>query len=314
AQTSTIRVDNATGAGLLRAAVNCSGGGEVIADWVGRVSVSAPIVVSEGTFLSVTGEGDLAEVHAGGSHTRLFEVSPSASLTLTRLKLLGGSAVGGGAIFSDSAELTLDNCTFESNVATTGSGGAVWANGGNVTIVGVKFWGNSAARYGGAVHSVDGKLVVQGESRFESNTAIGGGALFCGLGEVRLENQHAVCSVTDAEFVSNSASRAIQGENDQEEDVHDFTYLVGGGAAMFLFASVDITDSEFSGNHALLAGGALHGGLDTNVSVNGCRFVDNNGKYGGTISASSMTLGGGTQLTNNLALDAGGAVSATKNS
>ncbi|CAN0558195.1 unnamed protein product, partial [Laminaria digitata] len=296
---------------FLRAAVNCTGGGEVKADWVGRVSVSAPIVVAEGTFLSVTGEGDLAEVHAGGSHTRLFEVSPSAILTLTRLKLLGGSAVGGGAIFSESADLTLDNCTFEGNVATDGNGGAVSAHGGNVTIVGGEFSGNSATRYGGAVHSVDGKLLVQGESKFKSNTAIGGGALFCGS-----ENQHAACSITDAEFVSNSAARAIQDENYKEEELNvvGFTYLDGGGAAMFLFANVDITDSVFSGNHALLAGGALHGGLGTDITANGCRFVDNNaGKYGGTISASSMTLGGGTQLTNNLALDAGGAVSATKN-
>ncbi|CAN0136527.1 unnamed protein product, partial [Laminaria digitata] len=113
-------------------------------------------------FLSVTGEGDLAEVHGGGSHTRLFQVSRGGSLTLTRLKLSGASAAVGGAILSESADLTLDNCTFEGNVATDGNGGAVSAHGGNVTIVGGEFSGNSATRYGGAVHSIDGKLVVQG--------------------------------------------------------------------------------------------------------------------------------------------------------
>ncbi|CAN0373701.1 unnamed protein product, partial [Laminaria digitata] len=257
----------------------------------------------------------LAEVHAGSSQTRLFEVYPGGSLTLTRLKLSGGSAEGGGAIYSQSANLTLDNCVFIGNVATTGNGGAVWADGGNVTIVGGEFSSNNATRYGGAVHSVDGKLVVQGDAKFESNTAIGGGALFCGLGDVGSEKQHAVCSIADADFVSNSAARSIQDENDKEEELSTvgFTLLDGGGAAMFLYAKVEVTDSVFRGNHALLAGGALHGGLDTNITVNECKFVDNNsGKYGGTISASSMTLGGGTNLTNNEALDAGGAVSTTK--
>ncbi|CAN0443438.1 unnamed protein product, partial [Laminaria digitata] len=214
-----------------------------------------------------------------------------------------------------SADLTLDHCVFGGNVATNGNGGAVWADGGNVTIVGGEFSGNSATRYGGAVHSADGKLVVQGEARFESNTAIGGGALFCGLGEVGSEKQHAVCSITDVEFVSNSAVRDIQDENDKKEEELSTVGLTldGGGAAMFLYAKVDIIDSNFSGNHALLAGGALHGSLDTNITVDECTFVDNNSsKYGGTISASSMTLGGGTQLTNNVASNAGGAVSAAK--
>ncbi|CAN0582940.1 unnamed protein product, partial [Laminaria digitata] len=51
---------------------------------------------------------------------------------------------------------------------------------------------------------------------------------------------------------------------------------------------VEITGSEFSRNHAELSGGALHGGHDTNVSVNGCKFVNNtSGRLGGAITASS---------------------------
>ena len=81
---------------------------------------------------------------------------------------------------------------------------------------------------------------------------------------------------------------------------------------MFQFASVNITDSVFSGNYAQLSGGALHAGFHTNVSVNGCTLRDNiSGKYGGAISASSLILGRGTLLRNNSAVDDGGAVSAT---
>ena len=309
-QITPVRVRNATGVGILRAAVNCTGGGEVNAEWAGRVAVDVPITIAEGTFLSVTGEDDLAEAHADGSQTngtRLFEVSDGGALALSRIKLSGGSAGDGGAIHSRAATLTLDNCTFDGNVATDGNGGAVWADGGNVTIVGGGYFDNNATKYGGAVHSVDASLVVLGGPRFEGNTAIAGGALFCGLGEVGREKPLALCAITDAEFVSNTAAREEQGS------ISDLSYLDGGGAAMFRYASVNITDSVFSGNYARLSGGALHGGFHTNVSVNGCTLRDNiSGKYGGAISASSLILGRGTLLRNNSAMDDGGAVSATR--
>ena len=321
----TIRVEDVTGVDRLRAVLDCTaaGGGNVEADWVGRVSVDVPIVVPEGTLLSVTGENDLAEVHGGGiggidgiggdppsnNGTRLFDVSPGGGLTLTRLILSGGSATGGGgggAIYSRSASVTLDSCVFEGNVATDGNGGAVWADGGSVTIVGGLFLANNSTRYGGAVHAADSSLVVRGGSRFEGNTATGGGALFCGLSDVGSERPAALCSIADAEFVANSAARESQASID------DFSYLDGGGAAMFLFANVDITDSVFGGNYARLAGGALHGGSDTNVLVDGCTLRNNtSGKYGGAIVASSLALGAGTQLTDNVASDDGGAVSAS---
>ena len=308
-QITPVRVRNATGVGILRAAVNCTGGGEVNAEWAGRVAVDVPITIAEGTFLFVTGEDDLAEAYADGSQTngtRLFEVSHGGALALSRIKLSGGSAGDGGAIHSRAATLTLDNCTFDGNVATDGNGGAVWADGGSVTIVGGEYFDNHATKYGGAVHSVDGSLVVQGGPKFEGNTAIAGGALFCGSGEVGREKPLALCAITDAEFVSNTAAREELGS------IPDLSYLDGGGAAMFQFASVNITDSVFSGNYAQLSGGALHAGFHTNVSVNGCTLRDNiSGKYGGAISASSLILGRGTLLRNNSAVDDGGAVSAT---
>ena len=309
AQTETIRVDNATGVSALRAALACTAGGsKVRADWGGRVPVGAPIVIAEGAFLSVKGGDSLAEVHADSSQanrTRLFEVAQGGGLTLTQLKLSGGSADGGGAVYSRSAKLTLDNCVFDGNLATNGSGGAVWADGGNVTIVGGEFLDNSATRYGGAVHAVDGNLLVEGGSLFDGNKAAAGGALFCGAEETGPSKLAAVCSITEAEFASNCATR------EDQVSTREFTYLEGGGAAVFLSAIVDITESTFSGNRAMGSGGALNGGPFTNITVNRCILGNNtSNEYGGAISASSMTLGGGTQLTHNSASNGGGAVSA----
>lgn len=305
-QIEPIRVQDTAGVDILRTAVNCTGGGVVEADWVGVIQVDAPITVGDGTFLSVTGgETVVAGVHGGGSPTRLFKVSSGASLTLTGLKMSGGSADGGGAIYSESAALTLNNCTFDGNFATNGSGGAVLAKGGNVTIVGGEFLANNATGSGGALYVVEGRLVVQGGSRLQDNKAIVGGALFCGLEKGETSKNAVYCSITDAKFVFNTAAR------EDQEWVEDRAERDGGGAAMFQSALVEITDSEFSWNHARLSGGALHGGVDTNVTVTGCKFENNTSEiFGGAISASSLTLGGGTHLTDNSADDDAGAVSA----
>ena len=306
AQVAPIRVEDEIGVETLRAALSCAEGGAVEADWAGNITLDEPIAVADGIFLHVTGDGDLAEAH-GMNRTRLFEVSHDGGLRLTQLKLSGGTAAeGGGAIFSESANLTLDNCTFEGNVATDGNGGAVWAEGGNVTIVGGEFLSNTAAIYGGAVYAVEGRLVVEGGSRFEGNKAVVGGGLFCGLaGDMGANDPLVLCSSAHAEFVSNADVR------DNNDDVEDFSYLDGGGAAAFMFADVDITNSVFDGNKARHSGGALHGGAQTEISVNGCTFVDNaSEKFGGAISASSMTLGGSTNFTRNVADQDGGAVSA----
>ncbi|CAN0422560.1 unnamed protein product, partial [Laminaria digitata] len=106
----------------------------------------------------------------------------------------------GGAILSRSANLTLDNCTFDGNLATDGNGGAVWADGGNVTIVGGEFLANTATSYGGAVYAAGCRLVVEGGSRFQGNTAIvgGGAAMFL----------FASVNITDSVFRGNYARQS----------------------------------------------------------------------------------------------------------
>ena len=306
AWTTPFRVDNATAVSILRAAANCTNGGSLVAEWADyAVTVDAPIVIASGTFLSVTGENASAEVH-GGLETRLFEVAPGGELTLTQLKMSEGAAENGGAIYSDFATLSLDGCTFDGNVATDGDGGAVWADKGTVTIVCGDFVGNTATRYGGAVLATDARLVIRG-SRFESNEASIGGALFCG-GVAELSNTatEPSCSITDSEFTSNIANDGSQSE------VNPYTEHDGGGAAAFLRTNVSVVDSNFSRNSALRSGGALNGGNATDIKLDGCTFGKNTAdRHGGAIVASSLTLGESTRLANNEASSSGGAVSAT---
>ncbi|CAN0504407.1 unnamed protein product, partial [Scytosiphon promiscuus] len=152
----------------------------------------------------------------------------------------------------------------------------------------------------GAVLATDANLVVREGTRFESNKAAEGGALYCGAaGLGAATGSGPSCSITNAEFVSNNASL---------ETFLDLTIvgpwedLNGGGAAAFWFTEADITDSVFTSNYAQFTGGAVFGGNDTDIKVQGCSFALNTAKgYGGAVGASSMTLGGDTQLVDNKA-------------
>ncbi len=302
--TGQLRVENLAGATALDAAVNCAGGGNVEAVWAGAVTLGSQISVGAGTFLSITGEDELAEVRGGGL-TRLFDVSPSGGLSLTQLKLSGGSAASGGAIYSSGAAVTLDGCVFDGNGATAGDGGAVWAEGGDLTIIGGEFSGNTASGNGGAVLALDAAVMIQDSTRFEGNKAIEGGALFCGGIENSTTAATASCSLSDAYFASNNASSEVILDYDSIEA--PWTNLYGGGAAAFFRGAVDITDSVFELNYAQLSGGALYGGTGSDMTIDGSTFEENwTQGYGGGMAASSATLGTNTLVLNNSA-DASGA-------
>lgn len=305
--TSPNRVENLAEAKALSAAANCTDRGELSVVWVGSVTLDTAISVGSGTVLSITGEdGQVAEA-AGGSATRLFDLSPGAKLTLTRMKLSGGStSSNGGAIRVDMAALTLHNCVFEGNVATGGSGGAVWAEGGQLEINGGEFLNNSASISGGAVLAMDAGVVIQDGTLFQRNKALlDGGALFCGGKDPR-PALPVSCTLDNATFISNNAAS-------REEFVHvlmSWYGLKGGGAAAFVHAAVNLTECAFKDNFAQIAGGALYGRNETFMVVEGCTFEENETLgHGGAVVTSSATIGGNTLFRNNSATKNGGGVS-----
>ena len=314
-----LRIDDATGLENLKAAVNCSGGGSVVAVWSGDVTLESPVLVGSGTFLAVLGQREGGAVARGGSQTRLFEVSPGAQLTLSRLKIAEGSAPQGGAILSYGS-LTLDTCEFDGNVATNKSGGAVWAGAGDVTISGVEFSGNSATSFGGAVFTLGAELVIDGGARFDANQAEEGGAVYCRGSNGSSEDSllTASCTLRDAVFLGNNASMEKDVDLSDVVNLDDYTnnvgspwrVLFGGGAATFVNAEVNISNCDFIKNSAQVAGGALYGGNATKLNINGCTFEGNSAVgVGGAVAASSATFGGGTELRGNNASSHGGGVS-----
>ena len=87
---------------------------------------------------------------------------------------------GGGALFNQSATVTLDGVAFESNgTSATAVGGAI-SNAGTLDMTNVSFTNNNGAAYGGALFSHGGTVTADGVT-FDSDGAIAnfeGGAVF----------------------------------------------------------------------------------------------------------------------------------------
>ncbi|CAM9190499.1 unnamed protein product [Ectocarpus sp. 8 AP-2014] len=312
--TSPLRVESSADAVVLGDVVNCTGGGAVEVVWAGAISLDTAISVGSGTFLSITGENDTAGVQGGGQ-IRMFGVSPAGGLTLTDLKLSGGSAASGGAIRSSMAAVTLNSCAFDGNIATDGDGGAVWVEGGELTIVGGEFSGNSASGNGGAVLTTDAAVAIENGTRFEENSAIEGGGLFCGGSEnatLLSASDNASCSLNGVIFAFNNASSETILDYDNmaaPSTQAPLITLYGGGGAAFYHTVVNITDSVFEYNYAQLSGGALFGGTDSVMAIDGVTFENNfTPGFAGALAASTATLGGNTLFMNNSAMQSGGGV------
>lgn len=101
---------------------------------------------------------------------------------------------GGGAVYNDGGDLTINGGRYQSNRAqgTSGSGGAVLNNGGMTTINGAFFGTNTANRAGGAIEAVEGTTILDGvtmaTNRAGNAPGNGGGLHLSGAGDVDIAN------------------------------------------------------------------------------------------------------------------------------
>ncbi len=147
--------------------------------------VTKALRVAKATVIDGNGQITLS----GGGKTRILYFDSAYDqatprLTVQRLTFKDGksapggddTAVGGGAIYRDGGSLTVIDCTFLNNQAPSPgqdiAGGAIYGFGGGETvIVGSTFVGNSASN-GGAVGSLNGNLTLT-NSTFTGNQATG---------------------------------------------------------------------------------------------------------------------------------------------
>jgi hypothetical protein len=187
----------------LRTAV--AAGGTITFTGSGVIGLNAPIAVTVNTTIDAAGNNITID---GQGKTNLFRVENGVQFTLRNLTLANGLAKGpdgsravkyGAAIQSDGGLVAAENVVFTNNLAVGGSsttmpferpvtsggeamGGAIWQNGGSLTVVGGAFLNNSAKGgvgigfqpgRGGAVFGMGGALSIFNVA-FAGNLALGG--------------------------------------------------------------------------------------------------------------------------------------------
>ena len=250
------------------------------------ITVTSTIVFTEE---SVLDGGGLVILSGGGSARILYLDSAydltTPRLTVQRLAFRDGNspddgddtAVGGGAIYRDGGSLTVIDCEFSDNHApATGqdvAGGAIYGfGGGEIVISGSTFVGNSASD-GGAVGSLNGDLTIVNSS-FLENAATGtdgnpgnggcGGALYMDGGD----ETTTLCGVV----IAGNTAGAIAGGVFRVSNSDDGTFTMERSTV-----TGNRVTPEDDGN----AGGMYLQGLDLTISSS--TISRNEAFYGGGI-------------------------------
>ncbi len=244
----------------------------------------------------------LPVIDSGGAGNGMeidLDNSPDAGVTFLLQGIIfqngnvAGSDGGGMEMDANDAEITIDNCDFLMNQASSGGGGLdlLVTGDGNVTVTNSTFQGNDCFNGdgGGAqIQTTFGGILFQG-NLLEMNDAVsdgdanGGGAAFSGLGGTIV--------IQGNTFNTNTAADEGGGfwadTNDGDADLIINSNLVtgntsglnGGGIEADVFeGTLTITNNIVAGNTSQFDDG---GGIDPDIdSVDATMFIVNNTVFG----------------------------------
>ena len=257
-------------------------------------------------------------------------VQPSYS-ALVLLEVTSASILSCVFLFNTHAEANAELQTNASLFEQNSFGGAMYTNSSNVWINDCKFMHNTA-EYGGVLYAYNSSLHIEG-STFRYNRANSGGVMYTSDSSITIENSSfahnkagvyggvitsytGLITVTGATFTHNSAD-----SDSGVLDMFDSSFSIANssfsdntaegfcGAICTINTSFEITSSNFSNNSATY-GGVLYTGGGSFLNVTNSIFNNNHAKYyGGVMSTSDSTFNiESTYFTNNSAVDDGGAL------
>ncbi|MDR3457600.1 MAG: choice-of-anchor Q domain-containing protein [Verrucomicrobiae bacterium] len=260
----------------LRAAI--AKGGWISFGCNGTITLANTITISNTVTLDASG---VNATISGGSAVRLFNVTSAGSLIITNLTLANGmfansgsgtTPADGGAIYNNGGTVTLVACTLTNNAVTNvfggtfAHGGAIFNNGGVVTLIGTSvsnnlaITGSTGTANGGAIYTTNGSLTATG-CTLSGNT--------CNSYQTNAAAGGAVCIVsgtayfTNCIFNANGALGAVTGSI--------LTQIPGAGGAI-----------------AVLGGGMI---------VNQCQFLNNTAQGGTATGYTGISQGGAIYCT-----------------
>ena len=267
-----------------------------------------------------------------GNNNAIFYVTKEApNVVIKNVTFINGQRSCGGAIIADEGSnyLTIDGCTFKDNEATTSNvGGAIFIKSNYGTITNCYFENNVAPSSGGAIR-IEGNSHTISNNVFTANRAVEnlGGAI-----NVLGHNN----KITNNTFTRNTAGRdggAIDIEGTSVGSMGTGNVISNnqfisnraagsnegsfGGAISIAGQNCEISNNNFTSNHADRLGGAIrwNGAASNSGTITGNRFEGNDAKSGGAIydAGSGLTISKNTFYDNKATDGAGGAINVNGN-
>ena len=206
--------------------------------------------------------------------------------------------VAGGAIVlhNNSANCTLNGCTFTGNTAPNGCGGAIGFKNVAATLninSGTSFTGNQAYFHGGAIHALGGGFTITGTSAskvtFTNNKTLATGIQYANGGAIWLGSSISA-SMTYAKFDGCEAG---------QESGETVNYSNGGAISVNAVTSFTASNCEFTacrGRSGSVLNLAL--GNSSTCTFTTCNFHDNIGRSGALKNGTSGNFHGGVASLN----------------
>lgn len=260
--------------------VQATGGGTVTFNCAPS---DVPIVFSTAKFPSAptTVDGDGVITLSGGNSTQLFLVFAGKSLTLTNIILTNGSsgAAKGGALFNNGGTLTLINTTVQNSQSNT-SGGAIYTRGGTATLINSTVQGNTSPL--GAIDT-DAWLNLY-STVVRNNISSNGGGLYLNgtttISRSQIYNNQSTGYNGGGIYIASGASATIIDSRINNNTASGFSVLEGGGG-IWNNGTLVLQNSVVDHNSGYEGGGIL------NVSASDATIVNS------TISGNNAADGGG---------------------
>jgi len=212
-----------------------------------------------GTDLTIVGLGaTLERSEAGGTPAFTILTVTGGNVNLVEVNFRNGDGLGGG------------------------DGGAIYNEGGNITVLGGTFTGNDSGLYGGAIYNYSGALTMTSAYFIDNGADDWGGAIY-NNGTMILRSSH--FSHNGAEYagaVYNEGTATVIGTTFTEDDSYEGGAFYNDGQAALSYVTIQ-------DNYSGVGGGIYNDGTLTAASSN---IVRNYAEYegGGIANDGSLTL------------------------
>ena len=214
----------------------------------------------------------------------------------------------GGAVYLNGGNLTVNQGIIQDNDALQ-NGGFAYLAGGSLTLQNGTVALNEALQNGGFAYLAGGTLNVSGGSIYQNSATQNGGVAYLGNGEMNVLGG----SITQNQAVDGGVFYLLDGEmNITGGEITDNTATNDGGFAYLLNGNMTVSgaDTLISNNKAERNGGVVCIGGDGSLTVSGGTITQNQAVDGGAfyLLDGEITVSGDTSISENTALHNGGAV------